>query len=593
MLRDFTPMHSLLKRQLHQAGFSQDTLPTDLNIWKEFVSRVERSYLNADRERERLSKNSLILEPSSVKTPDPMSQQHSSLLRFQTVIAAIQGGICVFDHFGQLVLMNPTAEHYLGAEHRQHWVILEYFEVHEKNQPQTRLTSAMIVQRLAEGQKLSDGNAILHLADQSLPVSFELDPIIENSRITGSVLLFSDISEVKKVEKELIAAKEFAEKASQAKSQFLSSMSHELRTPMNAILGYGELLKEDLNSPLEEFDKDYIDDMQQYVGNILQAGWHLLELINKVLDLSRIEAGKLEVTIAPIEFVELIKECISLISPSAEKRAITIYNETATLTPTYVLADRARLKQVLINLLSNAVKYNREEGTITMRIRQESSEYVCLEVIDTGKGFASEQKDLIFEPFTRLSGVNVIEGTGIGLTITKRLLEIMDGQIGVESEPDVGTNFWIKIPSGELFNKTESEVTNTRGKYVLLYVEDSRTNVSLIAQILKARPHIALMSAHTGEMGLELANMHHPDIILLDINLPGMDGFEVLKHLRASEQTCHIPVLALSAIDTAHNKERSREEGFLNYIVKPIDIKQFLVTIDEALERCIRKLENS
>ncbi len=582
-------MHSLLKRQLHQAGFSQDTLPTDLNIWKEFIGRIERSYLNADRERERLSKNSLIFELA--KTPDySMSQQHSSLLRFQTVIAAIQGGICVFDHFGQLILMNPTAENYLGAEHRQHLAILEYFQVHEKNSSSC-LTPTMMVQQLTEGRKLSDSNAVLQLAERSLPVSFEMDPIVENGQMTGSVLLFSDISDIKKVEKELIAAKESAEKASRAKSQFLSSMSHELRTPMNAILGYGELLKEDLNNPLEEFDQDYIDDMQQYVGNILQAGWHLLELINKVLDLSRIEAGKLEVTIAPVEIVDLIKECISLITPSAEKRLITICNETATLTPTYVLADRARLKQVLINLLSNAVKYNREEGTITLRTRRDPPEHVRIEVIDTGKGLDAEQQKIVFEPFTRLSDVNVIEGTGIGLTITKRLLEIMDGEINVDSEVGVGSNFWIKIPSGELLSKTESEAPNTRGKYVLLYVEDSRTNVSLVAQILKARPHIALMSAHTGEMGLELANMHHPDIILLDINLPGMDGFEVLKHLRTMEQTCHIPVLALSAIDTARNKERSREEGFLNYIVKPIDIKQFLATIDEALERCVRKIE--
>ncbi|MEZ5671974.1 MAG: ATP-binding protein [Thiotrichaceae bacterium] len=269
--------------------------------------------------------------------------------------------------------------------------------------------------------------------------------------------------------------------------------------------------------------------------------------------------------------------------PLAEKREIIIINEMETSTPQYALADRARLKQVLINLLSNAVKYNQEKGKIFIRLVQVApdSETLRLEVQDTGIGLNAEQKDSVFEPFTRFSGLNLVEGTGIGLTITKRLLEIMDGKIGVESELGVGSTFFVDLPTGETLD-SPLDFSSGKHKYTLLYVEDSRTNVSLVAQILKARPEIALMSAHTGEMGLELAHLHHPDAILLDINLPGMDGFEVLKQLRLAEDTQHIPVLALTAMDNAHHLARGKEAGFMDYIVKPLDIKQFLKTVDGA-----------
>jgi CheY-like chemotaxis protein/nitrogen-specific signal transduction histidine kinase len=409
--------------------------------------------------------------------------------------------------------------------------------------------------------------------------------LIDNQQVIGFTLLFSDISDLKTMEAELITAKESAEKASQAKSQFLSSMSHELRTPMNAILGYSELLKEDLNVSLEEMESEDIESMLQYVGNILHAGWHLLELINKVLDLTRIEAGKLEVTIEKVDLVDLIKECVSFVKPQAEKSHITLENETAALTPRYALVDRGRLKQVIINLLSNAVKYNNENGKVQIRIVQPHTETIRLEVQDTGVGLTEEQKSRVFDPFTRLSGLNLIEGTGIGLTITKRLLEIMDGKIGVESEINQGSTFWVELPTGEIVNNNLNQPDDLHlRRYILLYIEDSRTNVSLVAQILKARPDIALMSAHTGEMGLELAKMHHPDVILLDINLPGMDGFEVLAQLRKDEQTQNIPVIALSANDTAHQLERGHDAGFLSYMVKPLDIKKFLQSIDFALK---------
>jgi PAS domain S-box-containing protein len=571
-------MHSLLKRQLRRAGFDYNTLPTDPVLWQEFLSHIERFYTNVDRERQLLQKH-LTLTPVAL-LPENAPQAK--------IINALSDGLCVFDSHGQLVFANPAAERHLGATVEQLKLngVLERFELHDQVNPNAPLSHLQLFQRVIEGYSFQDRKAYLKRPEQPpLPVSCLFNPLIDNQQVIGFTLLFSDISDLKTMEAELITAKESAEKASQAKSQFLSSMSHELRTPMNAILGYSELLKEDLNVSLEEMESEDIESMLQYVGNILHAGWHLLELINKVLDLTRIEAGKLEVTIEKVDLVDLIKECVSFVKPQAEKSHITLENETAALTPRYALVDRGRLKQVIINLLSNAVKYNNENGKVQIRIVQPHTETIRLEVQDTGVGLTEEQKSRVFDPFTRLSGLNLIEGTGIGLTITKRLLEIMDGKIGVESEINQGSTFWVELPTGEIVNNNLNQPDDLHlRRYILLYIEDSRTNVSLVAQILKARPDIALMSAHTGEMGLELAKMHHPDVILLDINLPGMDGFEVLAQLRKDEQTQNIPVIALSANDTAHQLERGHDAGFLSYMVKPLDIKKFLQSIDFALK---------
>lgn len=572
-------MHTLLERQLRKAGFNYDTLPTDITVWQEFLSRVDRSYANADRERQLRES-----EASNSKNTLAISELNEEALQLHSVLIAISGGLCAFDQQGQLLFLNPTAEEYLEVKDRQISLTtaLEHFEIHQKNSLEP-ISITTIIDSLSKGQSCQDSSAILKLKDITLPISFIINPVTKDKKVIGSVILFSDISEIKAAESDLIAAKEFAEKASHAKSQFLSSMSHELRTPMNAILGYGELLKEDLSSSIEELDQEAIADMLQYVANILQAGWHLLELINKVLDLTRIEAGKLEVLIEKVELIDLIKESLSLITPLAEKRNIVIHNETASMRPKDALIDRARLKQVLINLLSNAVKYNQDSGSITINLSQICPEYIRVTITDTGIGLSEEQKSKVFDPFTRLSGLNLIEGTGIGLTITKRLLEIMDGRIGLDSVLGTGSSFWIELPTGEVQNDDVTTISSGQHKYIMLYVEDSRTNVSLVAQILKARPEIALMSAHTGEMGLELAHLHHPDLILLDINLPGMDGFEVFKSLNASEDTKDIPVLALSANDTSRNLERGREIGFTRYIIKPLDIKKFLESIDSVL----------
>ncbi len=586
---EISPMHSLLERQLRRAGFDINNLPTDLSKWQEFVSRIDLFYENADKERHLWEKGLISPKDGLAEfAATDITLNHFELIH---VLQAVSSGICVFDRKGQLLFANHMARQYFCLFKTQKHQLLDLFEFHRTNGSTSSLSTPELLEQLATKRSFQDHNAILKCKELTLPVACVFDPLFEQGQMVGFILMFTDMSEAKKVEKALIEAKEMAEKASQTKSQFLSSMSHELRTPMNAILGYGELLKEELSITAEEgADSDTIEDMQQYVGNILQAGWHLLELINEVLDLTKIESGKFDLSIEKINLVELIKECELSIKPAVEKRRIHFENKTLSLAPHYALADQERLKQVILNLLTNAVKYNQDEGNITLELNQNEEAWMRLEVKDTGIGLTEEQQTKIFDPFTRLSGLNLIEGTGIGLTITKQLLEMMDGRIGVESEFEKGSIFWIELPTGKTAQTTLSQnVLEGEAKHILLYIEDSRTNVSLVSQVLKARPDIALVSAHTGEMGLELAHIHHPDVILLDIHLPGMNGFEVLKNLRTEEDTSQIPVLALSADDKSRDTVQGKEAGFYGYIIKPIDIKKFLETVDNALDSVTQK----
>lgn len=584
-------MHPLLERQLRLAGFNLDTLPADTKSWQAFLLRIEKFYINADAERlqneQALQSLRLASEQSTTAAiSNVLSNEQGDSLSAIALFNALKEGICIFNPDGHTYFINQYAKNALKITIEHFNTLLAQFEIHKLEDHNLVIENKEIIQVINSGKALYDPNARLLTMNPALYVSVSFNPIVDNQTLKGIVVIFNDVGFFKKTEQDLLAAKDNAERASRAKSQFLSSMSHELRTPMNAILGYSEILKEDLNIPIDELDENYAVDMKQYVENILKAGWHLLELINKVLDLTRIEANKLEVNIERVELIELVKECISLILPLAEKKQITVKNESAVLAPHYVLMDRGRLKQVIINLLSNGVKYNREKGSLTIKIEKPTVEYVHLSVIDTGVGLTEAQKEKVFEPFTRFTGVNLIEGTGIGLTITKLLLEVMDGRIDVESKINVGSRFWIELPTGEIA-ETQTLSTDMR-KFILLYIEDSRTNVSLVAQILKSRPDIALMSAQTGELGLELAIMHSPDVILLDINLPGMNGYEVLSQLQCNEKTKNIPVLALTAVDNTNNSEQSQQAGFFTYIVKPLNIKQFLKSIDAALEHSLK-----
>ena len=388
--------------------------------------------------------------------------------------------------------------------------------------------------------------------------------------------------------KELTLAKEEAEKANHAKSEFLSRMSHELRTPMNAILGFGQLLEYNSKEPLT-------DSQTVKVKQILKAGNHLLGLINEVLDLSHIESGHLSMTIEDIRLQNVIDEALTLISPLAEEKNIQITNSISRHPDLTAQGDFTRLKQVLLNLLSNAVKYNRPDGSITLEVQKLREGLIRIDITDTGMGIPEDKQNLLFEPFNRLDAANsAIEGTGIGLTITKRLVEMMDGTVSMRSVSGEGTCFSVELPEGKPLAKGSEKkvirpvqkVSNKKEeqKWTLLYVEDNPANLMLVEQILQSRPDIHLMAAPEATMGIELARAHRPDLILMDINLPGMDGISAMKHLQNYEETKDIPVIAVSANAMASDIQKGQEVGFKSYITKPFDIPKFFAEINAYLE---------
>ena len=393
-----------------------------------------------------------------------------------------------------------------------------------------------------------------------------------------------DLEYRKKVETELKAAIKDAEKANQAKSLFLSSMSHELRTPLNSILGYGQLLTSN--------KKDQLTPTQNQMANqILNAGNHLLELINEVLDLSKIEAGDTHLEMTEVEVAPVINELLAYIEPLSQKYGIEVINKI-TDSKEYVKADRTRFKQVLMNLLSNAIKYNRPQGKVFFSW-ETTPERIRFKVEDTGLGIAAENLDLVFEPFDRLGAeTSNIEGTGIGLTITKRLVSLMGGEIHVASQIDKGTTFQVELSKAVLPEKgaketakpaVQSEIGSDDSTLTILYIEDNPSNLKLVQTILQTQKNIDFLSAIDATSGIEIAITKQPDLVLMDINLPDIDGYEALTRLHDEPKTTAIPVVALSANAMPEDIDKAKSAGFKDYITKPININTFLNVISSAL----------
>lgn len=375
---------------------------------------------------------------------------------------------------------------------------------------------------------------------------------------------------------------EEAERANAAKSEFLSRMSHELRTPLNAIIGFGQLMEMDPDHPLPEQQVDNLKEIQH-------AGQNLLELVNEVLDLSRIESGYIEVNLKPLALTPIVEQCIKQCQPQATVRNISITSELDENCCT-VFADSLRLKQVLNNLISNAIKYNRDNGQVRLYYQQLSGNKVRVNVEDTGRGIAEKFQEQIFRPFERLeSAYDAIEGTGIGLTLVKRLVEAMDGEVGLESTPSVGSTFWIELTvstqapdRAETPAVTPPPLTKSTVKKLLL-VEDNLSNRRLIEAIINKQNNCMLLEAVDAKTGLRIAETEHPDLILLDINLPDLDGYEVLRRLRTNPATQETPVIAVTANAMDSDIERGKAAGFQNYLTKPIDMSSFLEVIDRYL----------
>ena len=384
---------------------------------------------------------------------------------------------------------------------------------------------------------------------------------------------------------ELAMAMEEARSANYAKSAFLSSMSHELRTPLNAILGFAQILSSDrLPSTLEQ--------KKEFAGHILKSGRHLLTLINEILDLAKVESGTVSLSLEPVGLDAILQECRDMIAPLASQRGIGMAFPDAC--PLNVLADRTRLKQILLNLLSNALKYNREQGQVAIECAPQAGGRVRISVRDTGVGLDAEQLALLFQPFNRLGQEGgTEEGSGIGLVVTKRLVELMDGSIGVSSAPGEGSTFWIElrvvdavpIPAAAASPRPDlaGALLEHSAPVTLLYVEDNPANLILVEEIVRYCPQLQLLTATDGRLGVEMARTHLPQLILMDINLPHVNGTDALKLLRADPRTAHIPVIALTANAMPGDVERSMALGFYRYLTKPINLDEFTEAINSTL----------
>jgi len=385
---------------------------------------------------------------------------------------------------------------------------------------------------------------------------------------------------------ELESARAVAEKANLAKSNFLSSMSHELRTPLNAILGFAQLLETGAPAPTAT----QIIRLHQ----IIKAGWYLLDLINEILDLAVIESGKLSLSLEPLSLSDVLLECRAMIEPQAQQRGINISFDKVD--PTWFAhADHTRVKQALINLLSNAIKYNRDHGMVEVRCAAISPERVRISIRDSGAGLPPEKLAQLFQPFNRLGQeTGAEEGTGIGLVVTKQLIELMGGSIGVESTVGVGSEFWFELirdvmpqlaPEHAMPAELSPQARGNASLRTLLYVEDNPANLMLVEQIIEGNPHIRMLSARDATLGIALARAHQPEVILMDINLPGLSGIQALKILREDPATAHIPVLAISANAMPRDIQKGLEAGFFRYLTKPIKVNEFMNALDLALER--------
>jgi signal transduction histidine kinase/CheY-like chemotaxis protein len=408
----------------------------------------------------------------------------------------------------------------------------------------------------------------------------------QDGGIIGYLLIGTNNAARKRIEEERNNALALAEKANRAKTDFLSSMSHELRTPLNAVLGFAQLLEAGTPPPTPV--------QKRNIDQILKAGWYLLELINEILDLALIESGKVTLSREPVALVEVILECRAMIEPQAQKRGISLSFPRFE-HPYFVSADRTRVKQVLINLLFNAIKYNKPEGAVVVEYTLRPPDSIRISIRDTGAGLTPEQLAQLFQPFNRLGKESSgEEGTGIGLVVTKNLVELMGGIIGVDSVVGAGSVFWIELglttaPVLAVLEtgheaRVQAQVPDGTPQHTLLYVEDNPANLELVEQLIARRTDLRMLSAADGQLGIEFARVYQPEVILMDINLPGISGIEAMKILRKDPTTAHIPIIALSANAIPRDIERGLEAGFFNYLTKPIKVGEFMDALDAALK---------
>lgn len=515
------------------------------------------------------------------------------------ILTSANFSIIATDEQGIIQLFNVGAERMLGYKAAEVVNKISPSDMHDPEEVKARAQalSEELATPIAPGFE-----ALSFKASRGIEDSYDLTYICKNGsrfpaivsitalrddygEIIGYLLIGTDNSVRKRVESALNEAMAAAEKANRAKTDFLSAMSHELRTPLNAVLGFAQLIDSGAPAPTAT--------QKRNLDQILKAGWYLLELINEILDLALIESGKLTLSQEPVSLAEVMLECQAMIEPQAQRRGIDMKFPQFE-APCFVKADRTRVKQVLINLLFNAVKYNKPGGTVSVEYTEQTKDCIRIGVRDTGVGLTPAQLEQLFQPFNRLgqeSGAE--EGTGIGLVVTKRLVELMGGTVGADSTAGVGSVFWIEmsmtaapqIEAAEIEHEALARPQLPAGVPLrtLLYVEDNPANLELVEQIIGRRPDLRLLSANDGDLGVEFARAYQPEVILMDINLPGISGIEAMKILRGDPLTAHIPIIALSANAVPSDIEKALAAGFFKYVTKPIVVNQFLEALDVAL----------
>ncbi len=506
-----------------------------------------------------------------------------------SAVESVQGGFAIFDAEDRLILCNSTVRALLGEKLEGEIVGKTFEELVERNLaagtfdlgdlPAAELRSRLLAYHRAPSGPFdvrSSSGRSLRLVDR-------------RTQEGGTVLTIWDVSDEVVHEEELRGARATAEAASSAKSEFLASMSHELRTPLNAILGFAQLLQRDKKEPLSERHRERID-------HVLKGGEHLLRLIDDVLDLSRIEAGRVLVSPEPVDLALVFPEVKTTLDPMAARADIELSTAPLDASLPAVVADRTRLKQILMNYGSNAIKYGRKKGTVVFKTSTRG-DWVRISVIDDGMGIAEDKQDKIFQPFHRAGQeTGSIEGTGIGLAITRRLAELMGGTTGFQSTEGEGSTFWIDLP----IHRHAGSVPDAKGtplasgsrlmgvagpRFSIVYIEDNPSNIAFMEDLLSDFERVDLATAPTAEIGLELVRARKPNVVIMDINLPGMSGFEATRQLREWPETRQIPVIALSAAAMVRDEARVREAGFYKYLTKPVKVDELTGVLEALLTR--------